>query len=503
VDRLNVSPLRDCDSTEFRGASIDELIHYGAWAGAKYLPLALDSCLRSSISIPGLLPDGLLSLMMTATREGALIRTGAALPVEPDAVYSRLVPLLAHNRVEVRKAAFFLVSCVAKDDLHRVVEASLPADGFGDEMHENMAMKELIPEVIRNSLIWPHDAPSGEHEDQDAWKTTHGVHQELGYFISWLLFLDIAGDGSDGGSSSSEDRSFRRIAASYLRSNEDIFTQFFVRSMDVVIGGNAVERTAASTGAMACLEYERSVMEWMSDVEVAGAQSLDVLVGSYAGGAFAFALQRLPAMSRQHVAERIDRGPAIAVEDFVRRKVSPLLIADEIRKVREWSASGSGEGREGGHGEEGELNARGSVAGREVWASYTLSDVTLEVALRLPETFPLQAVEVVEDSADGKCSRHVGMSKGAWRKTVIGMNTLLRFKDGSVAEAVEVWRRNLDKTFQGVEECPICYSVLHLATAALPKMQCRTCKNLFHSQCLCRWFTKSSSSACPMCRSAF
>jgi hypothetical protein len=506
VARMLRSPSPPEIAQAYSGASADEILYYGAWAGVKYLERFLSESDRNRDLQPLVFADGLVTLMTTAAHQGLLIREGEALPIAPDTVYASLVPLFTRNRADVRISVFSVVVSVAKDDLHRVVEASLPVDGYGDEREENLAMKELIPDVIRDSLSWSQDVHVSALDDEDASDSARwALHEELGYFMSWLLFLELTGEENGTCSSESEDRSFRRVAASYLRANEDLFSDFISHSIDIVINGNGAERASASACAITSLEHDRSVLDWMPSVEAAGSKSMDVLVGSYAGAAFAYCLQRLPAMSRQHVSERMERGPMMAVEDFVRKRISPLLIADEIRKVREWSAFGGGGGGGGGGGEEGELSARGSAAGREVWASYTLSDVTLEVSLRLPETFPLQTVEVIEDGAggDGTCSRHVGMSRGAWRKTVIGMNTLLRFKDGSVAEAVEVWRRNLDKTFQGVEECPICYSVLHLATAALPKMQCRTCKNLFHSQCLCKWFTKSSSSACPMCRSAF
>lgn len=31
----------------------------------------------------------------------------------------------------------------------------------------------------------------------------------------------------------------------------------------------------------------------------------------------------------------------------------------------------------------------------------------------------------------------------------------------------------------------------------------QTCKNLFHSSCLFKWFKTSNASTCPLCRNAF
>jgi FANCL C-terminal domain len=54
---------------------------------------------------------------------------------------------------------------------------------------------------------------------------------------------------------------------------------------------------------------------------------------------------------------------------------------------------------------------------------------------------------------------------------------------------------------QGVEECLICYSIVHPANGQLPKMPCRTCAKCFHAACLYKWFQSSAKSTCPHCQS--
>jgi E3 ubiquitin-protein ligase DOA10 len=66
-----------------------------------------------------------------------------------------------------------------------------------------------------------------------------------------------------------------------------------------------------------------------------------------------------------------------------------------------------------------------------------------------------------------------------------------------------MWRENVDALFAGVEECPICYVVVHAVTRALPALACRTCNNKFHSACLYKWFSSSQKSTCPLCQSPF
>ena len=57
-------------------------------------------------------------------------------------------------------------------------------------------------------------------------------------------------------------------------------------------------------------------------------------------------------------------------------------------------------------------------------------------------------------------------------------------QNGSIMEGLRLWKRNIDKRIEGVEECFICYAVIHATSYNLPRVPCRTCKKKFHSACL-------------------
>ncbi|MDR3740240.1 MAG: RING finger domain-containing protein [Terracidiphilus sp.] len=73
-------------------------------------------------------------------------------------------------------------------------------------------------------------------------------------------------------------------------------------------------------------------------------------------------------------------------------------------------------------------------------------------------------------------------------------------QDGTILDALVLWKRSLDKEFDGVEPCPICYSVIHMTHHSLPRLVCGTCKNKYHSQCLQKWFQTANKNNCPMCQ---
>ena len=81
-----------------------------------------------------------------------------------------------------------------------------------------------------------------------------------------------------------------------------------------------------------------------------------------------------------------------------------------------------------------------------------------------------------------------------------GLNLKQRLVRVPCEHAFLMWKRNMDKRFEGVEDCCICYSCIHGANFSLPDKRCKTCKNAFHSACLYKWFNSSQQASCPMCR---
>ena len=79
----------------------------------------------------------------------------------------------------------------------------------------------------------------------------------------------------------------------------------------------------------------------------------------------------------------------------------------------------------------------------------------------------------------------------------------LSCQNGATAEAMRIWKSNFDKEFEGNEECPICYSIIHTTNHSLPRLACKTCKHKFHSACLYKWFSTSHKSTCPLCQTPF
>jgi hypothetical protein len=74
----------------------------------------------------------------------------------------------------------------------------------------------------------------------------------------------------------------------------------------------------------------------------------------------------------------------------------------------------------------------------QICASYAKDECQLRVTIKLPSAYPLRGVEV-------SCDKKLGISDARWRRWVLQIVTLLSVRDGSVLDAVLLWKRNVDK----------------------------------------------------------
>ncbi|CAM9242516.1 unnamed protein product [Phaeothamnion confervicola] len=201
--------------------------------------------------------------------------------------------------------------------------------------------------------------------------------------------------------------------------------------------------------------------------------------------AFRRTLHAFPALVRAWWSDDCERRLRPWVEATTQEFVSPAVVQHESDLIAAAAA--------GGRWDPSEMTVRASRVSREVTATYVKDECALEVTVKLPPTYPLRNVEV-------QCTRRLGIPEARWRRWVLQIVTLLSMQDGTVLDAVLLWKRNVDKEFEGLEPCVICYSILHPRDMALPSLECRQCKNKFHSRCLYTWFQSSHKSKCPLCQ---
>ncbi|XP_064628174.1 E3 ubiquitin-protein ligase listerin-like [Lineus longissimus] len=195
------------------------------------------------------------------------------------------------------------------------------------------------------------------------------------------------------------------------------------------------------------------------------------------------ALQELPALVRQWVNDR-DKKTASVVDSFTTKFVSPVLISQEMASLQTKERKFNN------------MTVKARPAARDIIATYCVEEATMELMVQLPANHPLGTITVV-------VGKRVGVADTQWRNWMLQMTTFLNHQNGSIIEGLKLWKKNVDKRFEGVEDCMICFSVIHGSNYQLPKLLCRTCKKKFHSDCLYKWFNTSNNSTCPLCRNLF
>lgn len=176
-----------------------------------------------------------------------------------------------------------------------------------------------------------------------------------------------------------------------------------------------------------------------------------------------------------------------SMERFSVRYVSPILIfrmLDEVEKQKSKLTL-----------RDANLTIKVNTVTNEIKSVYLIDEQTMEMVVKIPETFPLSNVSV-----EGPV--RLGVKETQWKAWLLASQRVISLTNGSITDAIDLFNRNVNLHFSGFEECAICYSILH-QDHSLPLKVCPTCLNKFHAACLYKWFKSSGSSTCPLCRCAF
>lgn len=182
----------------------------------------------------------------------------------------------------------------------------------------------------------------------------------------------------------------------------------------------------------------------------------------------------------------------IAIEPWMTKYFSPLIIRDAITEVEKWAKSQEVDS------DEKELIIKVHYNTREISAAYPIDDDGEEqqasILVKIKPNYPLEFVDVAGINRVG-CSERTWLS---WLRITQGIITV---SNGAVIDGLSTFRRNVVGALKGHVECAICYSFIAV-DKKMPDKKCATCKNLFHRDCLFKWFNSANQNTCPLCRSS-
>lgn len=245
------------------------------------------------------------------------------------------------------------------------------------------------------------------------------------------------------------------------------------------------------------------------------------------------ALIHVPNLVREAFYSLKDRQQSMQLKTLVTRCLCPLLSQREFGHLREQSVLQ--------RLQDENMQIKVAANASEVIATYTVDEHPLEIAISMPNDYPLRPIEIRD-------LRKIGISEGTWRAWILGIRQLIAGRNGLVFDgeccrrgvltlcavlvyflrcncsswrcaspfympifpfspfptALLLFKRNVEAKFSGYDEdstCAVCYSIVSPTDHSLPTKPCKTCKKKFHASCLYKWVSTSGSSTCPLCRS--
>lgn len=177
------------------------------------------------------------------------------------------------------------------------------------------------------------------------------------------------------------------------------------------------------------------------------------------------------------------------MEIWTERFISPNIVSAALGAVSDWANSADNAASDEA------LTIKVNQRGKEITAGYEVDEQFMTIVIRLPPTYPLAPVLV-------EGVNRVAVSEQKWQAWLRNCQGVVTFSNGNLVDGLISWRRNVVGALKGQTECAICYSIIS-ADKQLPSKRCSTCKNLFHTSCLYKWFKSSNASSCPLCRNPF
>lgn len=131
-----------------------------------------------------------------------------------------------------------------------------------------------------------------------------------------------------------------------------------------------------------------------------------------------------------------------------------------------------------------------SEKAREVRGVREVEDLRVEVVIALPDQYPAKPATV-------EIRNLAGVPEGKKRLWLLEARQNVQRR--GVLQAMDQLLTKVGQFLDGIEPCAICYSTT-LDNKTLPSKTCGTCHNVYHTDCLYRWFNSNRDKLCPMCR---
>lgn len=390
--------------------------------------------------------------------DALLCREAAKIPLDHLKDTTDIYGLVASESREIQTAGFNL--------LHRTLPAAQEQISLDVLLEKKQAR---LPDELTSLLL---DAPTLEAYPEDVLvQFPTGIRS---YLLSWKLVFD-AYEGAA-----------YKVRADYtedLKTNNAIGP--LMEFMFDVLGHSAASPIN--------LDKEGLTVDDIQDYDINIADSLPEEKNMHwlLVHLFYLTLKYAPGLFKVWFLDCRSKQTRIAIEPWMTKYFSPIIVHDIISEVEKWSKS-----QDVTDPDEKELTVKVHYAQREITAIYAIDDGGDEqqasILIKVKPNFPLEFVDVVG-------LNRVACSERTWQSWLRITQGIITISNGAIIDGLSTFRRNVVGALKGHVECAICYSFIAV-DRKMPDKKCATCKNLFHRDCLFKWFNSANQNTCPLCR---
>ncbi|KAI4728358.1 hypothetical protein E4T49_03863 [Aureobasidium sp. EXF-10728] len=369
---------------------------------------------------------------------------------------AELYPLLYTPSKALQKTAF--------DILHRVIPAAQEQVSF-DAALEKKAAK--LPEELLSLLL----APPTLDSLADASFRTGIPHELQAYLYSWQLVFDHFANSS------------YQVKSDYVEALREGEYLGHLLELTWELLGHVLGRPVDVS------KYDIRRFDYLDQQGDLEGLSADKRMHWLLAHLYYQSLMHVPSLTKTQFLAIKSRQTGLAVESWTAKYIAPLIVSASLDSVSEWADAVKKDPEYEG------WSTKVSPRSREVHFSYLVDEQTMSIVIRLPETYPLASARV-------EGLNRVAADERKWQSWLRNCQGVIQFSNGNLIDGLTTWKRNVTGALKGQSECAICYSIIS-GDRQLPSKRCSTCKNLFHSSCLFKWFKTSNASTCPLCRNPF
>ncbi|CAK4034431.1 ring zinc finger [Lecanosticta acicola] len=380
-----------------------------------------------------------------------LARELSRVPFKPIPDVEELFPLLYTPSHAVQGAAF--------DLLHRQIPAAQEQISFDAALDDKTAQ---LPDELLSLVI---DAPTLDSLADASFERAMPLSLQ-GFLYSWRVLFDHFSGSS------------YRVKSDYV---EQIKEGGYLKGLlDLIFDflGHTRGRPVDAS--------KFDIQEFVADMDSSPEKDVQWLLSHL----YYLALSHLPSLVKSYFLDIRSRQTSQAIESWTAKYISPLIVSYSLQSVAEWAEKSVKDDPDYEN-----MTVKVGMRSKEINVSYLVDEQTMAIKVILPDTYPLDSAKVVT-------VHRVAVKEEKWQSWLRNCQGVITFSNGSITDGLSAWRKNVTGALKGQTECAICYSIIS-GDKQLPTKRCPTCKNLFHSSCLLKWFKTSNASTCPLCRNPF